>query len=225
MFAVGIQAAQAADLAVKAAVKAPPHQYSWTGCYAGGFVGFGTAENWRTTDLSGVNPGGANPFDFTVGNQATGGGTLGCNWQVNNFLVVGLEGEGGYLDIAGGAQQPLAGAVFDAAKIGTGYGLIAARAGVAFDRLLIYGKFGVAFYDTSATVTAGNLVATGSRTQTPLALGVGGEYALSDHWSGKAEYVFFDKGSSFDTCTSSGACWNQDSGPIHTFKIGLNYKW
>lgn len=225
VLAIGFQAAQAADLAVKAPVKAPPLHYSWTGCYGGGFVGWGGANDWRVTDLGGFNPAGANPFDFTVGNQATGGATLGCNLQVASILVLGLEGEGGYLDVAGNGQQPLAGAVFDAARIGSGYGLIAGRAGVALDRLLIYGKVGVAFYDTSATVTAGNLVATASKSQSPLALGLGGEYAIYDHWTGKAEYVFFDRGSSFDVCANPGTCWRQDPSPVHTFKVGLNYKW
>jgi len=225
VFAIGLQAAHAADLAVKAPVKAPSVPYSWTGCYAGGFVGFGAANDWKVTDLNGFNPGGGNPFDFTVGDEATGGGTLGCNYQIASWLVVGLEGEGGYLNVAGNVQQPLAGAVADAAKIGTGYGLIAGRAGVAFDRLLIYGKVGVAFYDTSATITAGNLIAAGSRSQSPLALGLGGEYAIYDHWSGKAEYVYFDRGSSFDVCANPGTCWRQDPSPVHTFKVGLNYKW
>jgi outer membrane immunogenic protein len=229
--AVGAGAVQAADLAVKT----PKAQvYNWTGCYVGGFVGWGAADDWKTTDLSGYNPKGAGNWDFTVGNQATTGGTLGCNWQASSWLVLGVEGEGGYLDIDGGAQQPLLvvppgggfSSVNSSAKFGTGYGLIAGRAGVAFDRLLIYGKVGVAFYDSAATVTDANapgVVATGSKFQNPLAVGVGGEYAIYDHWSGKAEYVYFDRGSAFNV-SSGGYSWKQDPSSIHTFKIGLNYK-
>jgi outer membrane immunogenic protein len=223
---VGVETGQAADLAVKVPVKAAtPVHYSWTGCYAGAFVGWAAANDWQATDLNGFSAGGANPWDFSLGNQATGGGTLGCNWQATSLLVLGVEGEGGYLNVSGATPQPVTGTVLDSGKIGSGYGLIAGRAGLAFDRLLIYGKVGVAFYDTSATVTttAPALTATGSQSQSTLALGVGGEYAIYDHWSGKAEYVFFDKGSAFNAC-SEGFCWRQQPSTVQTFKIGLNYK-
>jgi outer membrane immunogenic protein len=232
----GAGAGQAADLGVKAPYKAAAPYYNWTGCYAGGFVGYGAANDWKSTDLNGFNTTGVNPFDFSPGNQATGGGTLGCNWQANSWLVLGIEGEAGYLDVEGGASPTLTNAaqngvggfstLSDVAKVGTGYGLIAGRAGVAFDRLLLYGKLGVAFYDTSATITDGShpgFVATGSQSQTPLAVGGGAEYAMWDHWLGKAEYVWFDRGSSFNAC-GPGACFKQDPSPVHTFKLGLSYK-
>ncbi len=225
--AVSAGVGQAADLAVKAPAVKVAAPYNWTGCYVGGFVGYGAANTWKSADLNGYNQGGVSPWDFTVGNEATGGGTLGCNWQANSWLVLGIEGEGGYLKIEGSSLQPPGFAsVGDTAKIGSGYGLIAGRAGLAFDRLLIYSKIGVAFYDTAATitdVTRPGFVATGSKSQTPLAVGVGGEYAIYDHWTGKAEYVFFDRGSSFNAC-GGGFCWKQDPSTVHTFKIGLNYK-
>src|SRR6202030_3042303 len=151
----------------------------------------------------------------------------GCNWQANSWLVLGIEGEGGFLKVEGSAPQPLVvvppgggfGSVSDTGKVGTGYGLIAGRVGVAFDRLLVYSKIGVAFYDTSATIVDANtpgFVATGSKSQTPFAVGVGGEYAIFDHWTGKAEYVFFDRGSSFNAC-GGGFCWKQDPSTVHTF--------
>jgi outer membrane immunogenic protein len=223
---LGMGAGQAADLAVKAPAVKVAAPYNWTGCYVGAYVGWGAANDWKSTDLKGYNPGGVNPWNFTVGDEAIGGGTLGCNWQANHWLVLGIEGEGGYLNIEGASTQPFVGTVTDAAKVGVGYGLIAGRAGVAFDRLLIYGKIGVAFYDTKATITDGNnpgFVATGSKSQTPLAVGFGGEYAIYDHWSGKAEYMFFDRGSSFNAC-GQGFCWKQDPSTVHTFKVGVNYK-
>jgi outer membrane immunogenic protein len=77
---IGVQTGQSADLLAKAPVKAvTPVRYSWTGCYAGGFVGWAAANDWQATDLNGFNPGGANPWDFSLGTQATGGATLGCN--------------------------------------------------------------------------------------------------------------------------------------------------
>jgi outer membrane immunogenic protein len=227
----------AADLAVKAPAVRAAAPYNWTGCYVGGFVGWGAANTWKSTDLNGFNTSGVNPWDFSLGNEATGGGTLGCNWQASPWLVLGIEGEGGYLNVEGSASPPLLPSVAgvgnggfstvgDTAKIGSGYGLIAGRAGVAFDRLLVYGKVGVAFYDTTATIkdaAVPGFVATGSKSQTPLAAGGGVEYAMWDHWTGKAEYVFFDHGSSFNAC-GGGFCWKQEPSTVHTFKLGLNYK-
>jgi outer membrane immunogenic protein len=233
MLAASVEVGHTADLAVKAPAVKAAAPYSWTGCYVGGFFGYAAANDWKSTDLNGFNTTGVNPWDFSPGNQATGGGTLGCNWQASSWLVLGIEGEGGYLNVEGSASPTLLPAfgpglatVGDTAKFGSGYGLIAGRVGVAFDRLLIYGKVGVAFYDSTATIVDAahpGFVATGSKTQSPFAVGVGGEYAIYDHWTGKAEYVYFDRGSSFNAC-GVGACWKQDPSDIHTFKIGLNYK-
>jgi outer membrane immunogenic protein len=227
----------AADLPAKApAPKAAP--YSWTGCYLGGFVGWAEANRWQSTDLDGFNPAGANPWMFSLNTSTTYGGTVGCNYQVNTAIgpfnpVLGIEGEGASLGLSvapfaqpfpvavgGGATN-----VFDAAKIGNGYGVVAGRVGLAFDRLLLYGKLGVAFYDASATITdASNpgFAATGSKSASTLAFGVGAEYAIFDHWTGKAEYLGFD-GTTFNACSGT-FCWKQDTGLVHTFKVGVNYK-
>jgi outer membrane immunogenic protein len=218
---------------VRADGGSPP--YNWSGCYAGGFVGWATANKWTSTDLNGFSPAGVSPWDFSLGNEAIGGGTLGCNWQAIGWLVLGLEGEGGFLNVEGLGPQPLIvppgfGTVGDTAKVGSGYGLVGSRVGVAFDRLLVYGKFGAAFYDSAATVTDANtpgFVAAGSRFQSTFAAGVGGEYLTFDHWSGKAEYLFFDHGSSFNACGVNAGrsfCWKQDPSTVNTFKIGVNYK-
>src|SRR5262249_20426075 len=193
---IDVGTGRAADLPVKAPLRAVASS-NWTGCYVGAFVGWAAANQWTATDLNGFASGGVSPWDFSLGNQAIGGGTAGCNWQANNWLVLGIEGEGGYLKVEGGAPQPLIvvpptagfGSVSDTAKVGTGYGLVAGRVGAAFDRLLLYTKLGVAFYDSTAMIVDANtpgFVATGSKTQTPFAVGGGVEYAMWDHWTGKA---------------------------------------
>jgi outer membrane immunogenic protein len=226
---IDVGAGRAADLPVKAPLKAVA-PYNWTGCYVGGFVGWAAANQWTSTDLNGFAPASASSWDFSLGNQAIGGGTVGCNWQANSWFVLGIEGEGGYLNVEGSAPQPLTGGGFgtvsDTAKIGTGYGLIAGRVGVAFDRLLLYTKLGVAFFDSTATITdvaTPGFVATGSKSQSPFTVGGGVEYAMWDHWTGKFEYMFVEKGSSFNAC-GGGFCWRQDPSTTHLIKIGLNYK-
>jgi outer membrane immunogenic protein len=231
---IDVGAGRAADLPLKAPIKAVVAPYNWTGCYVGGFVGWAAANQWTSTDLNGFAPASVSSWDFSLGNQAVGGGTVGCNWQANSWFVLGLEGEGGYLNVEGSGPQPLIvvppgggfGSVSATAKMGTGYGLVAGRVGVAFDRLLLYTKLGVAFFDTSATITDAatpGFVATGSKSQTPFTVGGGVEYAMWDHWTGKFEYMFVEKGSSFNAC-GGGFCWKQDPSTAHIGKIGLNYK-
>jgi outer membrane immunogenic protein len=236
MAAVG--SANAADIAVKAPMMKAP--YNWTGCYAGGFFGFGTANNWRTNDVNGFNPGGVNPWEFSLNSTPTGGGYVGCQWQPTpgGGFVFGLEGEGGYLQLSGPGQQLTIGGggatnVVDFSKIGTGYGLVAGRVGYVFlEKIHIYGKVGVAFYDETSTITApglngGPVVATSSKSQTPLAFGGGAEFPLTDHWVGKAEYLVFEKGSSYTsvgTGAGAGFNWTENPSSVQTFKLGAHYK-
>jgi outer membrane immunogenic protein len=244
--AIGVVgSASAADLAP---LPVAPH-FSWSGCYVGGYVGWATANTWTSTDLgsAGVplfSPIGANPWSYSENSSFTGGGTAGCNYQLWSGpgplggLVVGVEGEGGYFNLSGSAVEPNSQDVIGSSKMGNGYGLIAGRLGwVFYERILFYGKAGVAFYNTSATVSATSptllapdtITATSSKTQTPFAVGAGVEYAMTDHWTGKAEYMFLDSNSSYNACGTDSIlgqsfCWQQSPSPIHLVKFGLNYK-
>jgi outer membrane immunogenic protein len=232
--AIDVGAGRAADLPTKAPPPKVVAPYSWTGCYVGGYLGWAAQNEWTATDLNGFAPASISKWDFSPGNEGIGGGTVGCNWQANNWLVLGIEGEGGFLHVEGSGPQPLIvvppggglGSVSDTSKIGTGYGLVGGRIGVAFDRLLLYSKLGVAFFDSAATITDANtpgFFATASKFQSPFTLGGGVEYAMWDHWTGKFEYMFVERGTSFDTC-SGAFCWRQDPSTTHIVKIGLNYK-
>jgi outer membrane immunogenic protein len=245
--AIGVaEMASAADLAP---VPVAP-RFSWTGCYVGGYIGYATANTWTSTDLGsgGVlfSPIGANPWSYSENTSFLGGGTVGCNYQFGwgpanspfGGLVVGVEGEGGYMSLSASAVEPNSIDVIGSSKIGDTYGLIAGRLGwVFYERILLYGKAGVAFYNSSATVSAltpgpttpDTITATGSKSQTPFALGVGVEYAMWDHWTGKAEYVWVAGNSSYNACgvdslASTTFCWQQSTSPINLVKIGMNYK-
>jgi len=230
-------AASAADLPAKApAMKVP---YNWTGCYLGATLGYGAADRWNTRDVGSpagalYNPGGINPWPYSLNSNWNAGGTAGCNWEPSNFgLVLGVEGEGGYFRISGGAGQP-AGAgvasVADGVSTSSGYGLVAGRVGWAFlETILLYGKVGVAFYDERSGIvgTTPAILANGGRSQSPLAYGGGVEYAFDFHWSGKVEFMWFEPGGSYPVCGPSAGttfCWREDPSPIYTLKLGLNYK-
>lgn len=234
---------RAADVGVAAPMPAAP--YNWSGCYAGGFFGYGAANWWQTTDLNTYNPGGVSPWNFSLGNQATGGGMLSCNWQAAPWLLLGIEGEGSYLNIASDgttATQPSTtpltpGTVTDYSKVGIGYGAITARFGVIFlEKILVYGKIGVGFLRTSSQIQDDlnpGFLAVGAKNQSPLAAGFGVEYPLSEHWTGRVEGLIFGDFGSYNACgVSTGAggnpagnfCWREDPGTIYTLKVGASYK-
>ena len=83
--ALGVSAAYAADI-VRPVYKAPPapvHQTYWTGCYVGGNVGYGWAPtNWNT-------PAGVDLASHSA-NGFTGGGQVGCDYEMN-CIVVGFH--------------------------------------------------------------------------------------------------------------------------------------
>jgi outer membrane immunogenic protein len=246
--AIGVvETASAADLAPLPVAS----RFSWTGCYVGAYIGYATANTWTSTDLgsSGVgvfSPIGANPWSYSENTSFVGGGDVGCNYQLwggppnspLGGLVVGIEGEGGYMSLSGSAVEPNSLDVIGSSKMGNTYGLIAGRLGwVFYERILLYAKAGVAFYETSATVAAltpsplapDTITATGSKSQTPFALGVGVEYAMWDHWTGKAEYMWLDSKSGYNACGTDSIlhqtfCWAQSPTPVNLIKLGLNYK-
>ena len=165
-----------------------PQPFSWGGCYLGGFVGGAWGGDVSATEA--VSQGGAfaagtpynSPFGaaygYDVDHSFIGGGTVGCNIHAAGTpFLFGIEGEVGSIRLHGSVIDPNSVAIYnsdtrDQTRIGDWYGLIAARAGVTFDRTLIYAKGGIAFVDVDARILdncttggcgAGTLNATGSR--------------------------------------------------------------
>ena len=188
-----------------------------------------------------------------------GGGTIGCNWQAaGSPFVFGVEGEGGFMSLKGSAFDPLLAPglpvtalrttpdVLGSAKVGDWYAMATGRLGYAWDRALLYVKGGAAFVPIRAAVSdnclavaagCGNwIVATsGKDTVTTWTIGGGIEWAFSDNWSLKGEYMFIGLDDSLTTCGSatvaSGAtvgggpfCFTHAFDGIHTAKVGINYR-
>jgi outer membrane immunogenic protein len=105
--------AMAADMAVKAPMlmKAPPPVYSWTGCFIAGGAGYGmfNQDQFEETD----------PGHVPVGASATTGGRgwfgtagVGCDYQVNSSIVIGVFGDWDFGDIKGQLNIAPASVVF-----------------------------------------------------------------------------------------------------------------
>jgi len=177
--------AYAADLParhmpVKAPVAVP--YYNWTGLYLGVNAGYGWS---RMTDSAGAS---VNPNGFI------GGGQIGYNWQVNQF-VLGLEA-----DFQGSAQKEsftgisafgLTTASFRERYFGT----IRARVGYAWDRALLYVTGGFAYQNVGIDITAGGLTVSDSTTKGGYTIGGGLEYAFAGPWTAGLEYLYLDTGS------------------------------
>jgi outer membrane immunogenic protein len=243
---LGVGAASAADLGMKAMpYGAPVRVFSWTGCYVGVHGGGGvlrdSVNNGSIMELVGSN---------YTGTGAVAGGQAGCNYQQGNW-VFGAEGEGywsGMKTTDASSQTDSTSGILSSRSTDTARNKydfsIAARAGIALDRTLVYGKAGWVwgkfdflsndfeaccgpFPDVSSSAASGTLDG--------LLLGVGIEHAITDNWTVKLEYNYLKFGSkelSFTNCTNNGispvtTCFNDSTGTVRAdkqiFKIGTNY--
>ena len=108
----------AADMAIKAPLAPPAPVYSWTGCYLGANGGYAWNNgkssyhdpNTTADPINGLSPS-VIPAPTDTGSSAwTGGGEIGCNWQVNPRAVLGIEADIDALHAAGGASTATAAA-------------------------------------------------------------------------------------------------------------------
>lgn len=176
-----------------------PRTYNWNGIYAG------------------VHAGGAfDRFDGTAAkksrNELLLGGQVGYNVQLGN-MVFGMEGDMSMNGTGKGNKRGVAGSSADMRNIGT----LKARAGVAFDRVLLYGTGGLAY---------GNLKVTDglqSKTKSKMGyvVGAGAEYGITDNLSAKLEYNYVSLGKQN---FQFGNARTRVGVTEHLVKAGLNYR-
>jgi outer membrane immunogenic protein len=201
--AMATGSAMAADLPRKSGPVGPAIQpipvFSWTGFYAGlsGGYAFETGKSSLTGSpallATGLTPGAAK----TLGDGFMIGGTVGYNQQFGMF-VAGLEADLSYLDLGKTVSSTAGGLTTTFTQNANYLGTVRGRLGVAFDRLLVYATGGLAFGDQDATTTLGGLGAAwaGSKDSVRFGytLGAGLEYAFTNNWSAKVEYLYYDLG-------------------------------
>ncbi|WP_029004564.1 outer membrane protein [Azorhizobium doebereinerae] len=206
--------ASAADLAtrypVKAAVVPVAPVFSWTGFYIGGNVGYG---------------GGSYDYTFgsaTASSDASGfiaGGQLGYNYQFANNVVLGVETDIQWSGIQGDMNV-------NGTSLKTSldyFGTVRARVGYAFDRILPYVTGGFAYGKSKTSVETASLTGDDSSTGTGWTLGGGLEYAITNNWTFKTEYLYVDLGSNDYAISGTSSSLSVDN-KYHTVKAGLNYK-
>lgn len=170
--------------------------FNWTGGYVGANAGY----RWVSADAS--NQYASAGLDSS---SLFGGLQAGYNWQMNQF-VFGLETDFGY----GSSEESSNGISVKSTWEGT----TRARAGVAFDRFLVYGTGGVAYanFETSdATLGSSDDWRFG------WTAGGGVEYAFSKNVTVKGEYLYTDYGDD----TANGTKFDLSNSLV---RLGVNYK-
>lgn len=254
-------AAGAADLPRRAAppMFAPVPVFTWTGFYVGVNAGYAWADHDRddvyffppgsivgslgTTGTLTLADGRGNDDGFTAG------GTIGFNYQMGS-IVLGIEGDLNWADIGRNAgvfpagtytfvgtpglafAAPAATVVTDGNGIDW-FGTIRARAGVAFDRALIYATGGFAFGGGGNNNGCGGLLlgCNDDDWRGGWTAGGGIEYAFTNNLTAKLEALYVN----LDRNNNVGAVYNLPTNTLFlgngrndddftVVRVGVNYK-
>ena len=142
-----------------------------------------------------------------------GGGQVGYNYQINNF-VWGIEG-----DIAGADISETD--TFGPLSVKVSFDTLASlrgRFGVAYGNALFYGTAGAGWGHFKVSASAFGFSASDSVTLSGWTVGAGIEYAFLPNWSAKVEYLHYGFGSENFVGLPTG---NLD---VDTIKAGINYR-
>jgi len=181
---------------------AAPAAYTWSGPYAGGFVGY----NFANFDQSG----GAS-FD---GEGVVGGVYAGYSLQTERF-VYGIEADVGASDQDAGGFNVATGVPISAES--TAFGSLRARVGVAYDPILLFATGGVAVSNQELTLRGAN----DDQTHVGYTVGAGVEAKVADGVTSRVEYRY----SNFDSKTYDLGNVSVSSGfDEHSIRAGLALK-
>jgi outer membrane immunogenic protein len=206
-------------------IPAPP-PFSWTGFYVGLNAGYGFGSSTWTPNVA--------PFGAVGSFDVRGpmmGGQIGGNYQFGQF-VVGAEGDFDWQNVRGGTTGGTCGiaAIGGCAVASNYFATIRARGGFAADRALFYITGGAAFTNVKPSTGA---LSYGGGAETGWTAGGGIEYAITDNWTTKIEYLYaaFQNGTcNTSACAPIGAVPTFAFAPVSTtfhenvVRAGVNYK-
>jgi outer membrane immunogenic protein len=222
--------ALAADLGrpvYKAPVIAAVPTFNWSGCYIGVSGGGAWGQSRHINRAGGVDTNITNDYDLRGGLV---GPTVGCNFQTGAF-VFGVEGDWSWTSKEGSAFDiPPFNVAFESQTREHWLATARGRVGWAWDRWMIYVTGGAAFADIEARVIppAPPLVTISeSRTRVGWTVGAGWEWAFSQNWSAKLEYLYVDFGNEAYFQVPPAGFVNRAGGvPVtdHIIRAGINYR-
>jgi outer membrane immunogenic protein len=193
-----------------------PIQYNWGGIYIGINGGYGYGDsNWSSSATA------TSTGNFNISGPLAGG-TLGANFQSGAF-VFGIEGDGDWSNIKGSSSATNA-ICATCQTANTWLATLRARAGVAWDRVLVYATGGGA----GGTINSSAVGASGSSTEFGWAAGGGLEFAITDNITAKVEYLYVDLQDGSWTCPAASCGGTAVTGTASfnasVARAGLNLK-
>jgi outer membrane immunogenic protein len=218
-------------LAASPASAAPA--YTWTGFYVGAVAGGGI----NTTTIDDYDCDLACTSLSLGAGGGTIGGTVGYNYQLAPNFVVGGEGDfsGAFFSVSDASRDW--GETGSYHKSSTSWlATVRGRAGLAVDRALVYVTGGLAVVDQTVKGSEDpnygcnvNYCFKVDGAKVGAVFGAGAEYAWSDHWSFKAEYlnVIVPHTSAPDLgtdCPTQDYCSYRVSSDMQVARLGINYK-
>jgi len=207
--------AVAADIPARATkapvVSAPQLVYNWTGFYVGGHLGGAFAGN---NSLQGGNA------------RFMGGVEGGFDYQFAPNWVMGAEAQYSWLN------NNTTGMAFPGGTVVTGrnneLGSVTGRLGYTWGPALLYAKGGYAFRDNNAIgVSVAGVptpFATTGGQKNGYTVGGGLEYLFAPNWSAKAEYQYYDFGTTTFTAGPPAVVGTRLKDDEHSVKLGVNYR-
>lgn len=212
--------------------------FDWSGPYAGvnaggGFGDFEHSNVFTITSDTGLLLDGS--VDLPVGGML-GGVQAGYNWQSGQF-VYGVEADFQESTVEGegsiNGRSPRVTLTGQASTKLNGLGTVRARLGYTpVDRFMAYATGGLAYGDTESVLTGVvdilPVASKKSETKTGWVVGGGVEYALTNHWTIKSEYLYANLGTvtlySGDLGLPGADLNFGNEVAFHTARVGLNYK-
>ena len=216
--AIAASTAHAADLPGRYS-PAPAYNalpvFTWTGFYAGLNAGYG----WNVGDSRYYDPA------FRNGKRSggfVGGAQAGYNYQFG-MSVGGLETALQYAAV--GNKGASYGTTYYPGDSDGFFGTIRARAGVAFDRALVYGTGGFAYGDIGGNRGYDTLLGyhSGDEINWGWTLGGGVEYAITNNFTAKVEGLYVDLDTK-DNYTLGGRVNVDRDAEFGVLRAGVNYK-
>ncbi|WP_046865276.1 outer membrane protein [Microvirga massiliensis] len=264
-FTAGAMAADLpARAAPVAPVFTPVPVFTWTGFYVGVNAGWAWGNNNDSNGVfvpAGTFPGVASTTSgtlFVPGNDNdnegfTGGGQIGYNYQIGSFVIgveadfQGIASDNNNNNFFGAAPAFIAatgpGIPGDVAVVSTGglrgldwFGTVRARAGVAFDRWLVYATGGFAYGgggDNNSFCGGVFFNCNNDDTRTGWTVGGGVEYAITNNFTARIEglYVNLDSGNRFNGVVFDNASrtlfvgnGNNGDNEFGVVRAAVNYK-
>jgi hemoglobin/transferrin/lactoferrin receptor protein len=243
--------AAAADLSADELAPAPvAAPVLYLGVHAG--YGFGHIDGTTTNDNGVVAVNAARESADQDVDGWLAGAQVGYNFQLSGPFVVGVEGDVSFAGISGtDINEATSGRYSGQIASVIDYEInwlatLRGRVGVAFDRFMVYGTGGLAFAGETERrtqyigtrgpdTTSPSFTEEDDATRVGWTIGGGGEFALTERWSLKGEYLysrFGDEsfrfadarggvGGEYDTVTGRNDSNDLD---LHTIKIGVNYR-